>query len=269
MFNRKQSVRMFLDSLREDVDKLQAIIERPLEMNLTAEQRLSVTNATICHICDGGKKDNDIFVADHCHVTGEFRGAAHQSCNLNYRLDANKYKVPIFFHNLKGYDAHFIIREVVPKRHGEITCIPKTGEQFISFSVGNMVFKDSYAFQSDSLDNLASSLSDDDKHHIKSLADAYAVDKNTAYDVFTKFATPSRKRKSKTKKSTSKRAKTDDEFIDDEPMEQEMVSFYNKLDKTHFELMVTFLGHFTKKLMSSIMAYYTFFWLNFSWAIQI
>ena len=113
------------------------------------------------------------------------------------------------FHNLKGYDAHFIIREVVPKRHGEITCIPKTGEQFISFSVGNMVFKDSYAFQSDSLDNLASSLSDDDKHHIKSLADAYAVDKNTAYDVFTKFATPSRKRKSKTKKSTSKRAKTD------------------------------------------------------------
>ena len=42
-----------------------------------------------------------------------------------------------------------------------------------------------------------------------------------------------------------------------------------RLHQTHFELVVKFRGHFTKKLMSSIMAYYTFFWLNFSWAIQI
>ena len=62
-----------------------------------------------CHIC---KKDfctnenneNEFEykkVRDHCHYTGKFRGAAHSSCNLRYKVPKN---IPIAFHNCLVYD---------------------------------------------------------------------------------------------------------------------------------------------------------------------
>ena len=36
-------------------------------------------------------------VKDHCHVTGKFRGAVHNKCNLKLRIPR---KLPIIFHNL-------------------------------------------------------------------------------------------------------------------------------------------------------------------------
>ena len=41
----------------------------------------------------------DLFHLDHCHVTAKFRGAAHKSCNLIFKLTR---KVPVIFHNLKN-----------------------------------------------------------------------------------------------------------------------------------------------------------------------
>ena len=49
---------------------------------------------------------------DHSHFTGQFRGAAHQHCNLNYKIDKSRYKLPNVFHNLHWYDAHLIFQKV-------------------------------------------------------------------------------------------------------------------------------------------------------------
>ena len=57
-------------------------------------------------ICE--KLIEDKKVRDHCHLTGKFRGAAHWSCKINLQLTK---KVPVIFHNLRGYDSHLIFYE--------------------------------------------------------------------------------------------------------------------------------------------------------------
>ena len=62
------------------------------------------------HLFQKSNIDNDDEkVRDHCHVTGNFIGAAHWNCNINFQLTK---KVPVIFHNLKGYDSHLIFSEL-------------------------------------------------------------------------------------------------------------------------------------------------------------
>lgn len=67
-----------------------------------------------CHIC--GQKftnaENEIRVRDHCHIAGKQRGSAHQDCNLRLRVSPKDFKLPVVFHNLRGYDFHFITQEI-------------------------------------------------------------------------------------------------------------------------------------------------------------
>ena len=65
-----------------------------------------------CHICKNQYSEEDIRVRDHCHITGNYRGSAHQDCNLKLRLSPNNIQIPVFFHNLRGYDSHFIMQQI-------------------------------------------------------------------------------------------------------------------------------------------------------------
>ncbi len=67
---------------------------------------------------------------DHCHITGKYRGAACNKCNLRMRVP--KF-VPVLFHNLEGYDSYLFVRSL-GLSDGDIKCIPKTDEKYISFS---------------------------------------------------------------------------------------------------------------------------------------
>ena len=92
--------------------------------------------------CWIGKKliDNDEKVRDHCHVTGKFGGAAHWDCNINFQLTK---KVPVIFHNLKGYDSHLIFSEL-HKFNLKINVIPNGLDKYMAFFLGkDLVFIDS------------------------------------------------------------------------------------------------------------------------------
>ena len=87
-----------------------------------------------CHICL--KEFNDPKnkkVRDHCHHTGLYGGAAHNNCNLKYRIPDY---IPIVFHNLSGYDAHLFIKELGRKfNKNDIGFIAENKEKYISFNI--------------------------------------------------------------------------------------------------------------------------------------
>ena len=124
---------------------------------LTPMQWKSFHNARLCHICEKTFGREEKRVRDHDHLTGKYRGPAHSSCNLQYRIDPNKKKIPCIIHNFKNYDAHLIL-SAVESRHGRVTCIPSTNEKYISFTIGDITFIDSCQFMLSSLDKLASNL---------------------------------------------------------------------------------------------------------------
>ena len=164
---------IFIEWLEEDVKAIANIEAKP--MIFTDEDVIQFIKASDCWIC-GGKLENDR-VRDHCHYTGKYRGAAHNSCNLKYRKSK---KISVFFHNLAGYDSHLFIKKLgSPNEKENINCIAKNSEQYISFSknvvVGQytnqkgeikdktfeIVFKDSFKFMSSSLEALVNNLPKD------------------------------------------------------------------------------------------------------------
>jgi hypothetical protein len=68
----------FLEAVVEEARGCNRIMncEFKKPMKLTDEEEDEYQNADYCHICNGWLEDKDA-VRDHCHVTGKFRGAAH------------------------------------------------------------------------------------------------------------------------------------------------------------------------------------------------
>ena len=155
----KSVAERFLDSIQHDAREIREILKYKVPMlPLTdAEKTVFDSPHAVCHICKKGIESNEIRVRDHCYLTGHYHGPTYQDCNLKYRINPDKIQIPCFFHNLKHYDGHLLIA-AVKKRHGKITVIPTTTEKYISFTIGDVVFKDSLAFTQASLDSLFNNL---------------------------------------------------------------------------------------------------------------
>jgi hypothetical protein len=127
----------------------------------TNEIREKFESEQNCHICGNVLEDDRVM--DHDHITGKYVGAAHNKCNLNYKLPTF---IPVVFHNLSNFDSHLFI-EKLTIISDDIHVIAKSKEKFISFSayfnIGNenrmeIRFLDSFQFLSSSLRALAQAL---------------------------------------------------------------------------------------------------------------
>ena len=95
---------------------------------MTKQDKLVNDSSTLCHICNE-ELDND-WVRDHCHLSGKFRDAAHEVCNLKYKVPTF---FPVIFHNLSGYNSHIFIK-TLGSSEGDISCIQNNEENFTSFT---------------------------------------------------------------------------------------------------------------------------------------
>lgn len=170
-------VQGFLQTLINSYNEIEEIFNRKTPMIFTEEDEKLYNSQKVCHICDLSfdintlikekvikppTDDKDKFenekikyskVRDHDHFTGLFRGAAHCYCNL---LCTQPKNIPVIFHNLKGYDAHHIIKNLhlILEEDDKLQVIPTTKEKFISFTYKNLRFIDSFAFLQAGLDSL-------------------------------------------------------------------------------------------------------------------
>ena len=108
----------------EEVEYCKAVIKKhfnkPLVMTEVDEQHFKTMDG--CHICGEKYTDKDVRVRDHCHITGKFRGSAHQECNLKLRIKPENLKISVIFHNLRGYDSHFIMQQIgeISNKHAQV-----------------------------------------------------------------------------------------------------------------------------------------------------
>ncbi|KAK5644785.1 hypothetical protein RI129_006085 [Pyrocoelia pectoralis] len=167
LYRGKDCISWFIKELYAIAQWANVIINNVIPMEtLTPSQVEQFQNASVCHICMKPFTDCDIKVRDHNHFTGKYRGASHQECNLNY---TDSHVLPVVFHNLSGYDSHFIIRELATNFAGHVSLLPVNKERYISFTKvveGTKIrlrFIDSFRFMSTSIEKLCNYLENDKK----------------------------------------------------------------------------------------------------------
>ena len=108
----KNTVFKFMKEMLEEVNYYKKVMRnnfnKPLKMTNEDEQHFKQTIK--CHICN--IKYSIMDLRDHCHITGKYRGPAHQECNLKLKIKPEDIKIPVIFHNLRGYDSHFIMQTI-------------------------------------------------------------------------------------------------------------------------------------------------------------
>ena len=137
----KDCVKKFCDHITGEAHRLyHAFPEGPMKP-LTSNQNERYKKSKRCHICFRPFTEKNPKVRDHCHYTGNYRGATHRNCNLQYKIPSH---IPIVFHNLSGYDAHLFIRELAAFKPGggaKMEVIAKNKEDYITFSIKVVIDK--------------------------------------------------------------------------------------------------------------------------------
>ena len=103
--------------------------EKKKMIPLTMKEKIHYNEQEICYTCKKEFNKNDekhYKVRDHCHYSRKYRGAAHNICNLRYKIPK---EIPVVFHNGSSYDYHFIIKELANEFNGNFECLVENTEK--------------------------------------------------------------------------------------------------------------------------------------------
>ena len=172
----KDCLSKFSKTLKTQVNKIINILQKPMNP-LTDHEKMLYANANISFICEKpfGNDKNAIKVRDHCHYTGNYRGAAHSACNLQYKIPKS---IPVVFQNGSNYDFHLIIKQLAKDFMGPFSCFSENTEKYMTFSICifkttdpdkkpisyQIKFIDSFRHMPQSLSNLVDNLAELNKN---------------------------------------------------------------------------------------------------------
>lgn len=158
----KDCLDVFVDTLVKDVKLIYNRYLKdihPME-TITTEIKQKLDSQTQCYLCRKDFSEDDTTAIDHCHVTGKIRAKTHAQCNI---LCQTPKFIPFLFHCGSSYDFHLLIMAFAKKKVGKMSCLPKTKENYISFTVSiemdqynsiDIRFLDSYRFLPASISTL-------------------------------------------------------------------------------------------------------------------
>ena len=93
IYRGENAVNKFMEKMLEEVEYCKTVIKKhfnkPLVITKVDEQHFKTMDG--CHICGEKYTDKDGRIRDHCHITGKFRGSAHQECNLKFEDQSRKH----------------------------------------------------------------------------------------------------------------------------------------------------------------------------------
>ena len=164
-----ENVNWFVDELIKLENKMNFWFKNTKkDIIMTEEDKQDFENDNICRYCEKYIEINK--VRDHCHLTGKYRGPAHNECNLQVKQKDSNF-ITIGLHNFSNYDCHMIFKTLVDRKKDNVKfeIIPKTDEKYISVKYGCIKFIDTYRFLSSSLDKLVKTLADNSHKTLKNL----------------------------------------------------------------------------------------------------
>jgi len=173
---------VFYTHVMKESETVSGIVRNDVDMMpLTPEEERQFQESTVCDNCAKAITDRNRKVRHHCHISGQYQFAACNDCNLQLkprrrgRRKQNKagdkrsfqstvdwakehyetnFFLPIVFHNLKSYDAHFVIKYFkrkytqvsVTQCYDDISIIPLNSQKYLQFQIGELHFLDSFQF---------------------------------------------------------------------------------------------------------------------------
>jgi len=130
----QEVTKSFVETLEEyAIESYKLLQQNKTKIKWTLDNKYSHKESVLCSDCNCDYTDMNKKVAHHDHITGEFISSICNSCNLKYQY---KMFLPVYIHNLKGYDAHLFVNALnkYGQYESDITCIPNNEERYISFT---------------------------------------------------------------------------------------------------------------------------------------